>query len=72
MTILPFSNLENESDFMSAMNDSPSSGSLRYLSDKILQFELNDSNHQYESDNVGPDRNYYMPSNKYIRVAITV
>ena len=46
INLFPFNNLEDETDFMAAINESPSNGSLRYLSDKIfLPFELNDSDH---------------------------
>ena len=52
---------------MSVINDSPASGSLRYLSDKMfLPFELNDSDHQYGNDNIDPDLNYFRSFNQYI------
>ena len=59
--LFPFNNLENETDFMSAINDSPASGSLRYLSDKMfMPFELDESDHQYGNDSTDPDLNYFM------------
>ena len=33
---------------------------------KFLPFELNDSDHQYESDSIGPDPNYCKSSKQYI------
>ena len=46
---------------MSAINDSPASGSLRYLSDKMfMPFELDESDHQYGNDSTDPDLNYFM------------
>ena len=59
--LFPFNNLENKTDFMSAINDSPASGSLRYLSDKMfMPFELDESDHQYGNDSTDPDLNYFM------------
>ena len=55
--LFPFNNLENETD-------SPASGSLRYLSDKMfLPFELNDSDHQFGNDSIDPDLNYFRSFN---------
>ena len=52
---------------MSAINDSPASGTLRYMSDKMfLPFELNDLDHQYGNDNIYPDPNYFGSLNQYI------
>ena len=69
MDSFPFNNLEDDIDFMAAINESPSCGSLRYLSDKIfLPFELNDSDHQYGNDCLNPDLNYFSSYNQYISV----
>ena len=52
---------------MAAINESPSCGSLRYLSDKIFSpFELNDSDQQYGNDCLDPDLNYFSSYNQYI------
>ena len=65
--LFPFNNLENETDFMSVINDSPASSSLRYLSDKMfLPFELNDSDHQYGNSSIDPDLNDFRSFNQYI------
>ena len=54
INLFPFKNLEDETDFMAAINKSPSNGSLRYLSDKIfLPFELNDNYFVESSFNSG-------------------
>ena len=67
INVFPFNNLEDETDFMAAINVSPFNGSLRYLSDKIfLPFELNDSDHQYGCDGLDPDLNYFSSYNQYI------
>ena len=67
INVFPFDNLENEIDFMSAINDSPASGSLGYLSDKMfLPFELNVPAHQYGNDDIDPDLNYFRSFKKYI------
>ena len=67
MDSFPFNNLEDDIDFMAAINESPSCGSLRYLSDKIfLPFELNDSDHQYGNDCLDPDLHYFSSYNQYI------
>ena len=67
MDSFPFNNLEDDIDFMAAINESPSCGSLRYLSDMIiLPFELNDSDHQYGNDCLDPDLNYFSSYNQYI------
>ena len=67
MDSFPFNNLEDEIDFMAAINEALSCGSLRYLSDKIfLPFELNDSDHQYGNDCFDPDLHYFSSNNQYI------
>ena len=65
--LCPFNNLENETDFMSTINDSPAIGFLRYLSDKMfLPFEVDDSDHQYGNESIDPDLNYFRSFNQYI------
>ena len=65
--LCPFNNLENETDLMSTINDSPAIGFLRYLSDKMfLSFELDDSDHQYRNDSIDPDLNYFRSFDQYI------
>ena len=64
---MPFNDIDDETEFMSAINEMASVCSITYLSDLMFfPFELNDSDHEFGTAPADPDLNYFSVYNQYV------